>query len=114
MQKVKFYVDYSFEGGEGFYGESLSGRYWFFVEVSDDEFEELYECWDSNDCRLDNWTTDWTGHDALYKKINDPAWSALNQLVKENEPGFPLPLVDAWWELSAEIDKMFWDRDEDN
>ena len=41
MQKAKFYVDFCMEAG----GEGICHRYWFTLDLTDEEYEELYQMW---------------------------------------------------------------------
>lgn len=101
MEKAKFYVDFCFEAGDA----GLCHRYWFEIELSNEEFEELYQIWyDQNE--LNSWATNWDGHDALYQKINDAAVYALNKCLEKEDPVFRNP-IDVLWELSQETKDAF-------
>ena len=101
MDKAKFYVDFCFEAGDA----GLCHRYWFEIELSNNEFEELYHIWyDQNE--LNSWTTNWDGHDALFQKINDAAIYALNKCLEKEEPIYRNP-IDVLWELSKETIDSF-------
>lgn len=107
MKKAKFWVDWLFEAGsfESGSGGNICHRYSFDVELTDDEFEELYQVWyDKNG--LNNWDTDWQGHDALYEKLNPIAYRALNDLLKQHEPDIA-DTLDAYWEISQETIEAF-------
>lgn len=115
MKKAKFYVDYCFEAGsfEGISeeddlvcGGNLSQRYWFELELTEDEFEELYQVWFDNNSELNNWDSDWQGHDALYKRIDGIGIHALNELLKQYAPEFVNP-VNVYWEISKETEDAF-------
>ena len=105
MELAKFYVDFCFEAGSDEYGCNLSGRYWFQMELTNDEYEELYQIWyDYNE--LISWSNIWDGHDALYTKINETARYALNQILAKDAPEFLNP-VEVLWELSQETKDAF-------
>lgn len=107
MNKAKFWVDWLFEAGsfDGDCGGNVCHRYSFDVELTDEEFEELYKVWHSNN-GLNNWDTNWKDHDALFEKLNIIAYRALNDLLKQHEPDYAAPL-DAHWEISAETVDAF-------
>lgn len=102
MKKAAFYVDYCFEAGDA----GLCHRYWFEIELSNEEFEELYQIWFDHNCELNSWDTDWDGHDALFQKINDAAIYVFKKLLEKHEPEMTPPL-DVLWELSPETAKEF-------
>jgi nitrate reductase assembly molybdenum cofactor insertion protein NarJ len=102
MEKAKFYVDFCFEAGDA----GLCHRYWFEIELSSEEFEELYQIWFDQNCELNSWATDWEGHDALFQKINDAAIYALNKCLEKENPVYQNPL-DVLWELSPETKDAF-------
>ena len=102
MKRAKFWVDHCFEAGDA----GVCHRYWFYVELTDDEFEELYQVWFSNNSELNSWDTNWQGHDELFEKLNVTAYHALNDMLKKNEPDFADPL-DAYWEISEETEDNF-------
>lgn len=106
MKRATFYVDYCYDGSSDEYGCRLSGRYRFDMSLSDDEYEELYNVWWSLDEELNNWHTDWTGHEDWYDRIDGAATYALLKLMKEQEPDLYPPL-DVLWELSPETAKEF-------
>ena len=108
MNKTKFYVDYCFEAGsfENGSGGNVCQRYWFEMVLTEKEFEELYQVWFSNNCKLNNWDTNWEGHDVLFQKLNEAAYHALNDLLKEHEPDFADP-INAHWEISKETQNSF-------
>jgi len=67
MEKAIFYVDFCYEAGSDEYGCNVSGRYQFGLELTDEEYEELYQIWyDQNE--LNSWSTEWDGHEPLYQK----------------------------------------------
>ena len=101
-QQAKFWVDFLLEAG----GESILHRYWFTIDLSDEEFEELYQLWYDNNCELQRWYADDKGHEALYEKIDGIAYNALNDLLKKHEPQFADP-VDCYWEISKETADAF-------
>jgi nitrate reductase assembly molybdenum cofactor insertion protein NarJ len=102
MEKAKLYVDFCFEAGDA----GLCHRYWFEIELSSEEFEELYQIWFDQNCELNSWATDWEGHDALFQKINDAAIYALNKCLEKENPVYQNPL-DVLWELSPETKDAF-------
>ena len=106
MKKATFYVDHCYEAGSDEYGCNLSGRYRFDLTLTDNEYEELYNIWESHDEALNSWQMDWTGHDDWFDRINDAATYALLKILKENEPDLYPPL-DVLWELSPETAKEF-------
>ena len=95
-----FYVDFGFEAGV----DNLSGRYQFGIELSGEEYEELYRVWYEHN-ELNSWATDWDGHEALFQKINDAAVYALDKLLEHDEY-YRNPL-DVYWELSQETKNAF-------
>ena len=103
MNKAKFWVDYLMEVGDA----GVCHRYWFTVDLTDEEFEELYQVWFSNNSELNSWDTNWNGHDELFEKLNVTAYHALNDMLKKNEPDFADPL-DAYWEISEETEDAFY------
>ena len=100
MEKAKFYVDFCYEAGSDEYGSSVSGRYWFTTELTDEEYEELYQVWYAQD-ELNSWSTNWDKHDALYTKINGAATYALNRILENEDEVYRNP-IDVLWELSQE------------
>ena len=109
MQRATFYVDYCYEAGSDEYGR-LSGRYRFDMSLSDDEYEELYNVWESHDEELNSWHTDWTGQEEWFNRINGAAIYAFQKAIEEYEPEkVPLmvPSLDVLWELSPETAKEF-------
>ena len=108
MEKAKFLVDYCYEAGsfEDCGVGNLSGRYWFGIELTTEEFEELYQVWFDNDCDLNSWDSEWKDHKALYDKINNYAGYALNELLKEHAPELQNP-IEVLWEISNETEKVF-------
>lgn len=101
MGKARFYVDYCLEAGDA----GVCHRYWFEIELSNEEFEELYQVWyDQNE--LNSWATEWDGHDPLFRKINEAAVYALNKCLEREDPVFRDPL-DVLWELSKETIDSF-------
>ena len=102
MNKAKFYVDFCFEAGDA----GLCHRYWFEIEFSSHEFEELYQIWYDQNCELNSWAMDWDGHESLFKMIDSNAVYSLNQMLAEYEPKFASP-VEVLWELSKETINCF-------
>lgn len=102
MKKAKFWVDWALEASE----TQVVHRYWFTIELSDEDFEELYQFWYDNNCILQSWRLDEKGHEAMYEKINDIACNVLLDLTKKYEPEMPAPL-DAYWEISEETANEF-------
>jgi len=100
MEKAKFFVDFCFEAGV----DNLSGRYQFGIELSDEEYEELYQVWYEHN-ELNSWATNWDGHEALFQKINDAAVYALDKHLEHDEY-YRNPL-DVYWELSQETKNAF-------
>lgn len=97
MKKVDFYVDYCFEAGIDDYGCNLSGRYEFWLNLSDEEYQELHQvCSDQE--QVNSWSTDWSSHDELYKKIDVTAYNVLTDLLKQYSPEFAPP-INVLWEL---------------
>ena len=99
MKKAKFWVDRLLEAGE----ESVCQRFWFEMGLSDQEYEELYQVWFDNGCRLNSWESEWKGHHDLFEKINVTAYHSLNDMLKKNEPDFADP-IDVYWEISKETE----------
>jgi hypothetical protein len=106
MQKTKFYVDFCFEAGSDDYSANVSGRYQFGIELTDNEFEELYQTWFDNNCDLNNWASNWDKHDKLYNIINEKATHALFMHLKEEISIVKEPL-DVYWQLSRETAESF-------
>lgn len=105
MEIARFYVDFFYEAGSDEYGANVSGRYQFSMELTEQEYEELYKIWyDQN--RLNSWSTIWDGHDELYQKINAVATYALNSYLEHEAPVYRNPL-DVLWELSEETKNAF-------
>ena len=102
MQKAKFYVDFCMEAG----GEGICHRYWFTLDLSDEEYEELYQMWYDQNCQLCSWTADEKGHEALYEKIDGAAYYALNEMLKKEQPAHVDP-VELYWEISEETADAF-------
>ncbi len=102
MKKAKFWVDWLLEAGE----ENVCHRYGFGVELSDEEFEELYQVWFGNNSQLNSWESDWKGYDALFDRLNNTAYHTLNSMLKENEPEHYDP-VNVYWEISKETADTF-------
>ena len=105
MENARFYVDFCYEAGSDEYGANVSGRYQFAIDLTDEEYEELYQMW-YNQNELNSWSTIWDGHDNLYQKINDSATIALNRFLEQEEPVNRNPL-DILWELSQETKSAF-------
>lgn len=105
MEKAEFYVDFCYEAGSDEYGSNVSGRYQFGLELTVEEYEELYQIWyDQNE--LNSWATNWDGHEPLYQKINGAAVYALDKYLEHEEPVYRNPL-DVLWELSQETRDAF-------
>ena len=102
MKKAKFWVDYCLEAG----GENVCHRYWFEIEMTDEDFEELYQFWYDNNCELKSWYLEWKGHEKMFDKLEGAAIHALNDLLKEHEPEFVNP-VDVYWEIAKETEDAF-------
>ena len=105
MEKAKFYVDFCYEAGSDEYGSNVSGRYWFTLELTDEEYEELYEVWFEQN-ELNSWRTNWDEQDALYTKINGSATYALNRILENEDEVYRNPLA-VLWELSQETKDAF-------
>ena len=102
MKKAKFWVDYCLEAGDA----NVCHRYWFEIELTDEEFEELYQVWYDNGSHLQSWSSNWQGHDDLFEKLNGTAIHALNDLLKKHAPEFVNP-VDVYWEIAKETEEAF-------
>ena len=102
MKKAKFWVDMALTAGD----DGVCHRYWFEIELSDQDYEELYQVWFDNRSSLNNWESNWDGHDGLFENIDSVAYHALNNLLKENEPELADP-VDMYWEISKETEDEF-------
>ncbi len=107
MKEARFYVDFCFEAGseEGF-AANVGSHYQFGVKLSEEEYEELYYVWYSNNSSLNSWKSDWEEHDALFGKINNVAITALDMFLEAEETGIKEPL-DVLWEISKETEKAF-------
>ena len=105
MKKAKFYVDFCYEAGSDDYASNISVRYQFVIELTDDEYEELYQVW-YNQNELNSWSTIWDGHESLYQKINNAAIYALDKYMEHEDPVYRNPL-DVLWELSQETKTAF-------
>ena len=101
-KQAKFWVANAMEAGDG----GVVHRYWFNIELSDTEYEELYQVWFNNHSDLNNWDSDWEGHDALFDKIDDAVRYALYDLMEKNEPELGGP-ADTLWEISQETEDEF-------
>lgn len=101
IEKAKFYVDFCLEAGDA----GVCHKYWYEIELSNEEFEELYQVWyDQNE--LNSWATNWDEHQQLYQKIDEAAVYALNRCLEQEDPAYKNP-VDVFWELSKEtIDSL--------
>ena len=105
MQRATFYVDYCYEAEDGGH---LSGRYDFWIDFPDETYEELYQVWYAQNQELNNWSTDWEGHDKLYNTINQIATEMLNKIVQEKMPELgTFSQYDTLWELSQETVDAF-------
>lgn len=110
MKKATFYVDHCFVAGGDEIDSHLSGRYRFDLSLTDEEYEELYEIWESHREELNNRFTDWTGMEKWFDRINGAAIYAFQKLLKENEPEIAsemVPSLDVLWELSPETASEF-------
>jgi hypothetical protein len=105
MEKAKFYVDFCYEAGSEGYGSNVSGRYWFTIVLTDEEYEELYRVWFEQN-ELNSWSTKRDEHDVLYTKISGSATYALNRIL-ENEDEVYLNPLDVQRELSKETKEAF-------
>lgn len=105
MEKAKLYVDFCFEAGSGEYGRNVSGRYQFGIELTDEEYEELYHVWYGLN-ELNSWSTNWDDYEALYQKINGAAIYSLDKYLAHEDPVYQNPL-DVLWELSQETKDAF-------
>ena len=101
MEKVMFYVDFCFEAGDDEFPPNLRGRYKFGIELSIEEYDELYQVWDEQDNELNSWNSERKGHEELFNKIDGNAAYALNQLLAKYEPNMVNP-IEVLWELSEE------------
>ena len=108
MNKAKFYVNTCFEAGsfENGSGGHVTKQYWFEKDLTDEAFEELYQVWFGNNSELNNWDTNWEGHEALLENLNASAVRVLNELQKEHDPAFADP-IDVYWEISKETEDAF-------
>ena len=97
MKTAKFWVDWALEAGDA----HVVHRYWFTIEFSDEDYEELYQFWYDNNCDLQSWYLDEKGHEVMYEKINDIATNSLLELMAKHEPEIIAPL-DVYWEISEE------------
>lgn len=103
-KQAKFWVANAMEAGDG----GVVHRYWFTIDLSDAEFEELYQLWYNNNCELNSWNTDDKGHEALFEKLNGLAYHALDDLLKKNEPDYgELHWLDCHWEIAKETTDQF-------
>ena len=80
MENARFYVDFCYEAGSDEYGANVSGRYQFAIDLTDEEYEELYQMW-YNQNELNSWSTIWDGHDNLNRNPLDILWE-LSQETK--------------------------------
>ena len=102
MKTAKFWVDWALEAGDA----QVVHRYWFTIEFSDEDYEELYQFWYDNNCDLRSWYLNKESHEAIYEIINDCACNALIELMKKHEPELPTPF-DAYWEISEQTADEF-------
>lgn len=102
MEKAKFYVDYCFEAGV----DHVCQRYWFEIDMTEEEFEDLYQVWFSNNCELNSWDSDWNNHEDMFRKIDKVAVHTLNLMLAKYEPEFVNP-VEVLWEISKETIDSF-------
>ena len=103
MEKAKFWIDWLFEAGGD---DCICHRYWVELELSEQEYEELYQVWFDNGCELNSWYSEWKGHYELFDKIDGASYHALNELLKKHEPEFANP-IEALWEISKETADAF-------
>lgn len=102
MKTAKFWVDWALEAGDA----HVVHRYWFTIDFSDEDYEELYQFWYDNNCDLQSWYLDEKGHEVMYEKINDIATNSLLELMAKHEPEIVAPL-DVYWEISEETADEF-------
>ena len=102
MKKAKFWVDIALEAGD----VDVCHIYSFEIEMPDEEYEELYQVWFSNNSDLNSWRSNWDGHYELFDKLNVTAYHALNDLLKKHDPKFVDP-VEVFWSLSKETTDEF-------
>lgn len=107
MHKARFYVDFCFEAGSDDYFANVSGRYQFGVELSDEEFEDLYKIWFENNCELNSWSSEWFEHDVLYVKINEVATQALYMHMESDDDSIIKEPLNVYWQLSRETIASF-------
>ena len=105
MEKAKFWVDFCLEADDEYGDGHVCHRYGFGIELTDEEFEELYQVWYDKD-EVNSWSTVWEGHEALYDKIDDAARYALDKHLENEDPVYRNPL-DVLWELSQETIDAF-------
>lgn len=109
MKRATFYVSFYFEddpehGGWG----SLDDQYYFWIDLTDELYEELYQVWYDNDGHLNNWNTNWDGHDELYDTITDIATESFNNIMQRVHPEMgTFSQYDTLWELSKETKDAF-------
>lgn len=105
MQRATFYVDFCFEDEDGGH---LSGRYNFWIDFTDETYEELYQVWYAQNQELNNWSTNWDGHDKLCNTIWQVATEMLNKTVQKSMPELgAFTHYDTLWELSKETANEF-------
>lgn len=97
MNKVFFWVDYSFEAGCDY----LPGRYEMYLFLTDDEKAELEDVALANEEQVNNWDSDWTGHEELYDRINLTAPDILHSLLEQYNPAMAEIPCEVFWELKA-------------
>jgi len=98
MKKVEFYIDCFFEAG----GDQLPGRYSWYLDFTEEEYEELVDVSGMNSCKANNWNCEWTGHEELFKRIDAMAPYVLNDLLVRINSDMANLFLDAYWELAKD------------
>ncbi len=96
--KTTFYYDYCFEGGGEDSYPNLSGRYSFWMNLDETQVKELGVVYDNNDGFVDNWGTDWTGHEDLFNLIEETAIRLFNS-IDDQWLNRLKPFGEVYWEL---------------
>ena len=99
MKTAKFYFDFCLEADT----ENVLPHYIFTADMPDEDYEELYEVWYANDCHLDNFTSNWDGHQSLFEKLDVTMHARVDALpadAKDWADGF-------YWRVSDETEKEF-------
>lgn len=109
MKRATFYVDLCFEDDPQYGGcGSVSDRFPFWIDLPEESYEELYKVWYDNDGHLNNWNTNWDGHDKLFDAINQIATEMLNKRLEKEMPELgTFSKYDTLWELSRETANAF-------